>query len=328
MADALISPSIACAMYVCAGAAGAYCIKKIELQDDAKKIAMMGIMGAFVFATQMINFAIPGTGSSGHLSGGVLLAAILGPYAAFLTMMSVLLIQCLLFADGGLLALGANIWNMSFYGCFIGALIWKLMMQNGASKTKIILASLIACVLSLQLGAFSVVIETLLSGITSLPFAIFAAAMQPIHLAIGLVEGLITAAVLCFIYETRGEILWGIGNLASKTRLTFSKLLGVLSVATLTIAALLSLVASEFPDGLEWSLEKVAGTSELESQGSIYETALKLQESTALLPDYAFIDSQSPLGTSVSGIVGALVVLFLCIFACYLFRIFKSKTSV
>lgn len=328
MADALISPSIACAMYVCAGAAGAYCIKKIELQDDAKKIAMMGIMGAFVFATQMINFAIPGTGSSGHLSGGVLLAAILGPYAAFLTMMSVLLIQCLLFADGGLLALGANIWNMSFYGCFIGALIWKLMMQNGASKTKIILASLIACVLSLQLGAFSVVIETLLSGITSLPFAIFAAAMQPIHLAIGLVEGLITAAVLCFIYETRGEILWGIGNLASKTRLTFSKLLGVLSVATLAIAALLSLVASEFPDGLEWSLEKVAGTSELESQGSIYETALKLQESTALLPDYAFIDSQSPLGTSVSGIVGALVVLILCIFACYLFRIFKSKTSV
>ncbi|MDE6979699.1 MAG: energy-coupling factor ABC transporter permease, partial [Helicobacter sp.] len=115
MADALISPSIACAMYVCAGAVGAYCIKKIELQDDAKKIAMMGIMGAFVFATQMINFAIPGTGSSGHLSGGVLLAAILGPYAAFLTMMSVLLIQCLLFADGGLLALGANIWNMSFY---------------------------------------------------------------------------------------------------------------------------------------------------------------------------------------------------------------------
>lgn len=328
MADALISPSIACAMYVCAGAVGAYCIKKIELQDDAKKIAMMGIMGAFVFATQMINFAIPGTGSSGHLSGGVLLAAILGPYAAFLTMMSVLLIQCLLFADGGLLALGANIWNMSFYGCFIGALIWKLMMQNGASKTKIILASLIACVLSLQLGAFSVVIETLLSGITSLPFAIFTAAMQPIHLAIGLVEGLITAAVLCFIYETRGEILWGIGNLLPQTRLTFSKLLGVLSIATLAIAALLSLVASEFPDGLEWSLEKVAGTSELESQGSIYETALKLQESTALLPDYAFIDSQSPLGTSVSGIVGALVVLILCIFACYLFRIFKSKTSV
>ncbi|MDE6044015.1 MAG: energy-coupling factor ABC transporter permease, partial [Helicobacter sp.] len=163
MADALISPSVAGAMYVCAGAVGAYCIKKIELQEDAKKIAMMGIMGAFVFATQMINFAIPGTGSSGHLSGGVLLAAILGPYAAFLTMMSVLLIQCLLFADGGLLALGANIWNMSFYGCFIGAFVWRFFMQNGASRAKIIVASLLACVLCLQLGAFSVVIETLLS---------------------------------------------------------------------------------------------------------------------------------------------------------------------
>ena len=157
------------------------------------------------------------------------------------------------------------------------------------------------------------------------------AAMQPIHLAIGLVEGCITAAVLCFIYETRGEILDGVGNLAPhapQTRLTFAKLFGVLSVATLAIAALLSLVASEFPDGLEWSLEKVAGTSELESQGGIYETALKVQESTALLPDYAFIDSQSLLGTSVSGVVGALVVLILCVFACYLFRIFKGKTSV
>ena len=331
MADALISPSVAGAMYVCAGAVGAYCIKKIELQEDAKKIAMMGIMGAFVFATQMINFAIPGTGSSGHLSGGVLLAAILGPYAAFLTMMSVLLIQCLLFADGGLLALGANIWNMSFYGCFIGAFVWRFFMQNGASRAKIIVASLLACVLCLQLGAFSVVIETLLSGITALPFAIFAAAMQPIHLAIGLVEGCITAAVLCFIYETRGEILYGVGNLAPhapQTRLTFAKLFGVLSVATLAIAALLSLVASEFPDGLEWSLEKVAGTSELESQGGIHEAALKLQETTALLPDYAFIDSQSLLGTSVSGVVGALVVLILCVFACYLFRIFKGKTSV
>lgn len=83
----------------------------------------------------MINFTIPGTGSSGHLCGGMLLSALLGPYAGFLTMIGVLLIQCLLFADGGLLALGCNIWNMAFYGCFIGALlIWKPMMRRGHPK--------------------------------------------------------------------------------------------------------------------------------------------------------------------------------------------------
>lgn len=91
----------------------------------------MGVMGAFVFAAQMINFTIPGTGSSGHLCGGMMLTALLGPYAAFLTMIGVLLIQCLLFADGGLLALGCNIWNMAFYGCFLGYfLFWRPMMKR------------------------------------------------------------------------------------------------------------------------------------------------------------------------------------------------------
>ena len=93
-------------------------IKKVRLESDPKKIPVMGVMGAFVFAAQMINFTIPGTGSSGHLCGGMMLTALLGPYAAFLTMIGVLLIQCLLFADGGLLALGCNIWNMAFYGAF------------------------------------------------------------------------------------------------------------------------------------------------------------------------------------------------------------------
>ena len=117
----------------------------------------MGIMGDFVFATQMINFTIPGTGSSGHLCGGMLLSAMLGAPAGFLTMIGILLIQCLMFADGGLMALGANVWNMAFYGCFIGAMvIWRIVMKNGASKKKIMAASIIGCVVTLQLGAFSV----------------------------------------------------------------------------------------------------------------------------------------------------------------------------
>ena len=199
MADALVAPAVATTMYLCSAAAGGYSVRQVRALNEPKKVPVMGVMGAFVFATQMINFTIPGTGSSGHLCGGMLLSALLGPYAGFLTMIGVLLIQCLLFADGGLLALGCNIWNMAFYGCFIGALlIWKPMMRRGASKKKIVAASVLGCVLTLQLGAFSVTLETLASGITELPFQTFVAVMQPIHLAIGLVEGLITAAVLCY----------------------------------------------------------------------------------------------------------------------------------
>lgn len=200
MADALVAPAVATTMYLCSAAAGGYSVRQVRALNEPKKVPVMGVMGAFVFATQMINFTIPGTGSSGHLCGGMLLSALLGPYAGFLTMIGVLLIQCLLFADGGLLALGCNIWNMAFYGCFIGALlIWKPMMRRGASKKKIVAASVLGCVLTLQLGAFSVTLETLASGITELPFQTFVAVMQPIHLAIGLVEGLITgsSALLC-----------------------------------------------------------------------------------------------------------------------------------
>ena len=170
MADALVAPAVAGTMYVCSAAAAAYSVKKVRLENDPKKIPVMGVMGAFVFAAQMINFTIPGTGSSGHLCGGMLLTALLGPYAGFLTMIGVFLIQCLLIADGGILTLGCNIWNMAFYGCFLGALlIWRPMMKKGMSRGKIILASILGCVLTLQMGAFSVTVETLASGITALP---------------------------------------------------------------------------------------------------------------------------------------------------------------
>lgn len=326
MADALVAPAVAATMYLCSGTAGGFSIHRVRLENDAKKIPVMGVMGAFVFAAQMINFTIPGTGSSGHLCGGMLLSALLGPYAGFLSMIGVLLIQCLLFADGGLLALGCNVWNMAFYGCFIGALlIWRPLMKHGASKKKIIVASILGCVLTLQLGAFSVTLETLASGITELPFSTFVATMQPIHLAIGLVEGLITAAVLCFVHEARPELLWGVGDTQKEGKLSFKKTIGVLGVGAAVIGGVLSLFASAFPDGLEWSMEKITGSTELESAGGIYDFVAGIQEKTALLPDYAFKGSESMAGTSVSGIVGALVVVGVCVGCCYLFKFFKKK---
>lgn len=326
MADALIAPAAAGVMYVCSTGAAAYSVKKVRSEDDQKKIPVMGVMGAFVFAAQMINFTIPGTGSSGHLCGGFLLAALLGPYAAFLTMIGVLLIQCLMFADGGLLALGCNIWNMAFYGCFIGAVcIWKPFMKKSVSKGKIAAASVLGCILTLQLGAFSVVLETFASGVSELPIGAFIVAMQPIHLAIGLVEGLITAAVLCFVYEARPELLWGTDVTREKNRLSFGKTMGILAGAALGIGGVLSLFASAYPDGLEWSMEQVAGTAELEAQGTAYTVASAIQDAAAILPDYAMKGSESPAGTTLSGIVGALAVVILCVGCCYLFKLFRRK---
>lgn len=156
MADALLAPAVAGTMYLASTGAAGISVHKMKKIDQPEKIPVMGVMGAFVFAAQMINFTIPGTGSSGHLCGGMLLTAVLGPEAGFLTMIGVLLIQCLLFADGGLLALGANIWNMAFYGCFVGGyLIWKLIMRKGMTKSRIIIASVLGCILTLQLGAMA-----------------------------------------------------------------------------------------------------------------------------------------------------------------------------
>jgi cobalt/nickel transport system permease protein len=153
--------------------------------------------------------------------------------------------------------------------------------------------------------------------------------MQPIHLAIGLVEGLITAAVLVFVYEARPQLLWGIGEstqtTAKESKLSLRNTIIVIAVAAAIAGGAISLFASAFPDGLEWSMEQVAGTTELEAEGGVYDTAAGIQESTSLLPDYAFKDSESAVGTSFSGIVGSLVVVGITVGACYAFRFFRKK---
>ncbi len=326
MADALVAPAVAGTMYVCSAVAAGYSVKKVRLEYEPKKIPVMGIMGAFVFAAQMINFTIPGTGSSGHLCGGMLLSALLGPYAGFITMIGVLLVQCLLFADGGILAFGCNVWNMAFYGCFIGALlIWNPIMKKGMSRIKIIVASVLGCVLTLQLGAFSVSLETFFSGVSKLPFTAFVGMMQPIHLAIGLVEGLITAAVLIFVYEARPELLVKSEQSTKKARLSFKSTLAVLAAAVVIVGGGISLVASSYPDGLEWSIEKLTGSTEIDAEGKVYEQAENIQEKTSLLPDYSFKNSDGDMGTVFSGIMGSAVVIGVCVGACYVLKLFRKK---
>ena len=101
MADALISPAVGGTMWAVSGGLAAYSAKKVREEADDRKVPLMGVLGAFIFAAQMLNFAIPATGSSGHIGGGLLLSILLGPYAAYLVLASVLTVQALFFADGG-----------------------------------------------------------------------------------------------------------------------------------------------------------------------------------------------------------------------------------
>jgi len=327
MADALLSPVVGGTMWVATAATMGYCCKKLsqeekgyklknpESMDLQKKIPLMGVLGAFVFASQMINFTIPGTGSSGHIGGGILLASLLGPEAGFLTIASVLLIQCLFFADGGILALGCNMINMGLFACFIGfPFIYSKILKKGFTPTKIMVASILAVVISLQLGALGVVIETTLSGVSELPFSTFVMLMQPIHLAIGAIEGVMTGLVLVFIYNAKPELLIGYnGDKHVEGKASIKSIVITLAVVTVLIGGGLSLYASSNPDGLEWAIQNVTGSDELERTNSVNETLGGVQEKVAFLPDYAFkSDGENTMGTTVSGVVGSAITLGLC----------------
>jgi cobalt/nickel transport system permease protein len=288
MADALLSPAVGAAAYAASAAAAGYSVKRLKSDELCeKKIPLTGVAGAFVFAAQMINFTIPGTGSSGHIGGGILLCGIVGEFPAFLAVCAILIIQCLFFADGGLLALGANIFNMGVVPCLlIYPLIFKPLIKNPSQK-RLAAASVISCVLALQLGAFGVVAETLASGITALPFGTFVLFMQPIHLAIGIVEGVVTAAVLSFVYAARPEII-DAANTREPIRAGIKNVLIAFTILAVFTGAILSIFASSYPDGLEWSVEKTAGTPEIEAKLEI--------PVPAPMPDYENVSASGMIG--------------------------------
>lgn len=340
MADALLSPAVGVTMWAVSAGTIAYCSAKVRSELDDHKVPLMGVLGAFLFAAQMINFTIPATGSSGHLGGGLLLTILLGPYAAFLTIASVLVVQALFFADGGLLALGCNIFNMGFFPAFITyPFIYKIIIGSSPSQKRLTMAALIAAVVGLQLGACSVVLETLFSGISALPFTTFAILMQPIHLAIGIVEGFVTVAVVSFVYKTRPEIMQGAMEARPIGNHPVRNVLFAFLVAAILTGGGVSLFASKNPDGLEWAIAKVTGKEELKGpEHGLHGALAALQEKSAFLPDYAFkkpveptnkvespatekkIKAEGKLGTSIAGIVGTLMTLAFAFFSGFLLK--------
>lgn len=324
MADALLSPAVGGTLWAATAATIAYCSRKVKEDLDDSKVPLMGVLAAFIFAAQMINFTIPATGSSGHLGGGMILAILLGPYAAFLAMASVLTVQALFFADGGLLALGCNIFNLGIFPCFLAyPLIYKPLVGTNPSERRIFSGALLAAVVGLQLGAFGVVLETVVSGVSELPFATFVALMQPIHLAIGVVEGLVTSAVVLFVWKARPEILCYAAKAQPLAVRSLKNVVLGFVVATVLTGGALSWFASARPDGLEWAIMGVTGSEEIEANEQGLQGVLAhLQEKLAFLPDYGFArnkDSQSAVaddaepaqvwpmvdaGTSLSGLIG------------------------
>jgi len=305
MADGLISVPIGILFFIISCIGVAFSIQKINATKDDYKIPMMAVMGAFVFVAQMINFTIPGTGSSGHIGGGILLCLVLGQYPAFLAICSVLIIQCLFFGDGGLLALGCNMFNMGMIPCFIAyPLIVKPLLKNHLDTKRIIFVSLLGVVIGLELGAFSVVLQTLASQITELPFLSFLALMLPIHFAIGIIEGLITAAVVSYVYKESPQMIDRALTNRSSITIQSQKLIHVFLILVVLIGGGLSLYASSYPDGLEWSIGGITGDTEIEASGEIKEALAHVQETTAFLPDYHFSHDDGDLGVSTSGIVG------------------------
>jgi cobalt/nickel transport system permease protein len=257
-------------------------------QFGERRIPLIGVLAAFIFAAQMLNFPVAG-GTSGHLVGAALAAVLLGPWAAAVTMTSVLAIQALMFQDGGLLGFGFNVVNMGLIGAFVGYGIYRLAVRGLGKRNGLVVGGFLGAWAAVVVSSAACAVELALSGSASLGLTL--PVMIGIHSLIGLVEGAITAAALVFIRETRPDLLTDAprGDRASRW-------IGVGLVIALAVT-LFSPLASPFPDGLE----RVAIDQQFIER--------EAPPTYTLLPDYTvpFIEDATAT-TIVSGMIGVLAV--------------------
>jgi cobalt/nickel transport system permease protein len=284
--DGFLNLPISLACWAIAIAIIALAARRAQRDLDERQVPLLGIMAAFIFAAQMINFPITG-GTSGHLLGGVLAAVTLGPWGGILVMTAVIAIQALLFQDGGLLVMGANILSMGLITALIGYGLYRSVINQSQPVRLAVIG--VAAWLSVMGAALATSLQLWLSGTT--PLNIVIPAMMGVHALIGIGEALITVAAVAFIMRTRLEVMekgtcpgagrgWIIGG----------------AIAAL-IVVLLSPLASADPDGLERVAEDM-GFIDL-GQSAPYE----------IIPDYTLpFLGETPLSTIVAGLIGVLVV--------------------
>ncbi len=183
-----------------------YAVKKTTEKLDEEKIPLMGVMAAFIFAAQMLNFPVLG-GTSGHLIGGVMAAVFLGPWAATLVMTAIFIVQCLFFQDGGLLAMGANIFNMGIIGTILGYYIYQAIRKFIDGDKGILAGAFVASWIAVVLAALATSLELAISGTS--PLRVVLPAMVGVHMVIGLGEAFITTTVVGFVLKVRRDLIPG-----------------------------------------------------------------------------------------------------------------------
>jgi cobalt/nickel transport system permease protein len=203
--DGFISTPVAAAGIAVAAGSVAYAVKATNKKMGEKQIPLMGVLAAFIFAAQMLNFPVAG-GTSGHLIGAALAAILLGPWSGVLIMTCVLIVQSLIFQDGGMLALGANIFNMGIVACFLGYSVYRGVASFfGKRKLGIMVGGSLAAWISVVMASVFCALELAVSG--TVPLGAALPAMAGVHALIGIGEGLITAAVLALVLATRADLL-------------------------------------------------------------------------------------------------------------------------
>ncbi|MGZ3433510.1 MAG: energy-coupling factor ABC transporter permease [Isosphaeraceae bacterium] len=304
--DAVLDPRVA-ALTGILGAAGLfYGLKSVEGQLKERTTSLMGMMSAFIFAAQMVNFPV-GPGVSGHLLGGVLAAVMLGPWAGAVVIAAVLIVQCFLFGDGGLTALGANFVNMGLIGSVVGYAIYAPIRRWIGGQRGILIAAMIAAWFTVLLAAGACAAELSASG-NHRDFFRILSWMALVHAVIGLGEAIITGLVVRFILLTRPDLIEQDPTFALEPQVRgggpprrwLAAILGGLGVA-LAVVVFLSPLASELPDGLEFVGQRI-GFLAAESPSSPIPVPM---------PDYQFpLPSLEHVkaATAVAGLVGTLVV--------------------
>jgi cobalt/nickel transport system permease protein len=329
MANELLSVPVAAGTLAAAGAALAAICRAARRHITAQKVPLMGILGAFVFAAQMVNFELPlMPGTSGHLVGAVLLAIILGPHLGVIVITSVVILQCLIFQDGGILALGCNIINMGLVPCYLGYGVYRVLAGTSPGTSRVYLASICACIVGIEGGAVLVPYEAAASGVLSVPLKTFLVTMAGVHLLVGLVEGVVTAAVLGYLQKVRPDIVERM--LPGKARWSRKAVLATFAIATIITGAGLSLLASKFPDGLEWAYRERPDNPEFKSiidnKSAVIAAADEVQNKYTPMPDYSLPNTQHAGWTSFAAVTGSGMVMAAVCAAAALLRKNASRT--
>jgi cobalt/nickel transport system permease protein len=297
--DGFLSVLVSVILWIVTIIVVAYALKRVNQDLDERMVPMMGVLAAAIFAGQMLNFTVIG-GTSGHLMGAAIATILLGPWAAILVLTTVVGVQALIFQDGGLLVLGANIFNMGILGVAVSYMVYRTFIWlSKGQRWGIFVGGFAAAWTSIVVASLAVALELAFSGTTPANIAI--PAMAGIHALIGIGEGLITLGALALIYATRPDLLQ-----AGQVPATSSKVLWVAGLALALALTIVSPLASAHPDGLEWVAE----------QKGFLETAQDAPYQ--IIPDYVLPGvSNEAVATILAGIVGTLIVFGVAVAVAY-----------